>query len=291
MKIFARKSGRPPGNRRRDSAPPKRISRQKARNVLDKLGNFGRRAAEVGVFVAAIVGLVILGRWTHTYVTTSNHFGAGVAVVTGQHRVSSEEIQLMSGLAPGKNIFSVGPEEAARRVSEHPWIATAKVRRRLPSHVTIEVVEHEPVALLRVGGLYLVDTEGAVFKPLERGDPVDLPIITGVDQNRYREDRPGAHEDLREALSLLRLYEESGLSSRWPLSEVHLERDGTLSLYTLEESTHIRLGRPPFRRKLRRLARLMREFRDQRTVADYVYLQESDDHVQPDRAVVRLRAN
>jgi cell division septal protein FtsQ len=237
------------------------------------------------------MGLVVLGRWTHTYVTTSEYFGAGVAQVTGNSRVTAEEVQLMSGLSPGKNIFSVDPDEAGRRIAEHPWIAAAKVRRRLPSHVDIEVVEREAIAILRAGGLYLVDAEGEVFKPLESGDPVDLPVITGVDQNRYREDRPGAREDLREALALLRLYGESGLATRWPLSEVHLEQDGALSLYTVEEGTHVRLGRPPFRRKLRRLARLMRELRERRAVADYVYLEESDDHVQPDRAVVHLRTN
>lgn len=273
-----------PTNKKRIKPRPRRSPR-----LRQWLGTWGRRAAELGVLVAAVAGLVVLGRWTHTYVTTSPYFASGAAEVTGNDRVTAVEIQELSGLAPGTNIFSVSTAEAARRIVDHPWIASAKVRRRLPSHLTIEVNERQAVALLRLGTLFLVDAEGVVFKEVGAGDPLDLPVITGVSRERYQADRPGARADLTEALALLRLYEESGLTEMYPLSEIHLEQDGSLSIYTVEEATHIRLGRPPFRRKLRRLARLMREMRSRQTIADYMYLEEGDDQVQPDRAVVRLR--
>lgn len=292
MKLPGRKRAEGEGlpvNRRRPSAPPKSTSQRV--KLLPAVGRWGRRVAELATLVAAIAGLVVLGRWTHTYVTTSPYFSAGVAEVEGNGRVTDEEIQLMSGLAPGVNIFSVSPAEASRRIVEHPWIATAEVRRRLPSHVMIDVVEREAVAILRLDTMYLLDAEGTAFKRVEPGDPLDLPVITGLDRGRDGEDGLAARADLNEALGLLRLYEESGLSGTAALSEVHLEADGSLSLITLEQGTHIRVGRPPFRRKLRRLARLYRELRSRRAVADYVYLEETDDHVQPARAVVRLRAN
>lgn len=279
------KSKELPQNRRRSTPPPTR------RRFRGWLSQWGRRGAELSVLAAAIGGLVVLGRWTHTYVTTSPYFQAEEAVVRGNERVPAEDVQLLSGLTPGINIFAVSPAEASRRITEHAWIDSATVHRRLPSHLTIDVVEREAVALLRVGGLYLVDAGGVVFKPVEAGDPVDLPVITGADRVRQRDDRSGARTDLLEALALLRMYEESGLSQRYALSEVHLEQDGSLSIYTVGEATHIRLGRPPFRRKLRRLARLFRELRERQAVADYVYLEEGDDHVQPERAVVRLRTN
>lgn len=287
MKLLRRKdkAGELPQNRRRSTPPPPK------RRIGRWLGQWGRRAAELSVLVAAIGGLIVLGRWTHTYVTTSPHFQVGEAIVTGNSRVRAEEIQLLSGLTPGINIFTVSPEDASRRIEEHPWIESAIVHRRLPSHLSIEIEERVAVALLRVGGLYLVDAEGLVFKPLESGDPLDLPVITGADRVRQHEDSTGAGADLAEAMALIRLYEESGLSRRYSLSEVHLAQDGAFSIYTTDEATHIRLGRPPFRRKLQRLARLFRELRERQAVADYVYLEEGTDRVQPERAVVRLRTN
>ncbi len=275
----------PPNRKRVSSSPRRKLPLRRW------LGSWGRRVAELGVLVAAIVGLVVLGRWTHTYVTTNPYFAAGEAEVAGNERVTAVEIQDLSGLTPGTNIFSLSTSEAARRIVEHPWIASAKVRRRLPSHLSIEVRERRAVALLRLGTLYLIDADGVVFKQVGPGDPVDLPVITGVHRGRGQDpdDGPGARADLNEAMSLLRLYEEMGLSEGTALSEIHVEQDGSLSIYTAEEATHIRLGRPPFRRKLRRLARLMRELRSRQAVADYVYLEEGDDQVQPDRAVVRLR--
>lgn len=278
----------PPPNRRRIQQEPRK---KRGREVVSFLGKWGRRGAELCVLAAAITGLVVLGRWTHQYVTTSPYFAAEEAAVRGNERVPPGVIQHLSGLTPGTNIFSVSTTEAAQRIAEHPWIASAEVERRLPSQISITVQERHAVAILRVGDMYLIDDEGEVFTRLGEGDPIDLPIITGVDRDRYREDRPAARADLLEALALIQLYEESGLGTRWPLSEVHFEHDGTLSIYAGNDATHIRLGRPPFRRKLRRLARLFRELRSQNAVADYVYLEEADDHVQPDRAVVRLRTN
>jgi cell division protein FtsQ len=256
---------------------------------LKRLGRVGRRIAEVGVLAAAVAGLVVLGRWTHAYVTTSSYFAAAPAEVSGNERVSAARIQELSGLPPGTNIFTVSTAEAGRRIAAHPWIASATVRRRLPRQLVIEVVERRPVALIRAGALYLIDADGVVFKRLEPGDPVDLPVITGAGLERAEEDHPGAGVDVREALALIDLWEESGIAAQVPLGEVHVEQDGSLSVYTDREATNIRLGRPPFRRKLQRLMRLMRELRSQHAVADYVYLEESDDDVQPDRAVVRLR--
>jgi cell division protein FtsQ len=286
VSLLARESA-PPQNRRRTTPTP----RKRGRKVLGFLGRWGRRAAELCVLLAAIIGLVVLGRWTHQYVTTSPYFAAQEAAVRGNERVPPGVIQHMSGLTPGTNIFAVSTAEAARRIMEHPWIASAEVHRRLPSQISITVVERRAVAILSVGTMYLIDDQGSVFTRVGPGDPVDLPMITGVDRDRYEEERPAARADLMEALALIQLYEESGLGGRWPLSEVHFEQDGTLSIYAGDEATHIRLGRPPFRRKLRRLARLFRDLRSRQAVADYVYLEEADDHVLPDRAVVRLRSN
>lgn len=276
------RSTAPPANRRRVSNAPA------GPRLLARLGRLGRRLAELSVLVAAVVGIVVLGRWTHGYVTMSPHFAVGVAEVTGNRQVGAEAVQALSGLPEGTNIFAVSPAEAARRVEGNPWVRSATVVRRLPSQLSIEVVEREPVALVRLGELLLVDGDGVVFKALEPGDPTDLPVITGISQERFEANR-GARVDLAEALALLRLYEESGLARSQPLAEVHVEPEGSLSIHTSREATHVRLGRPPFRRKLSRLAQLFAELARQRAVAEYIYLEEGDGQVQPDRAVVRLR--
>lgn len=280
---MSRSAAKAPTNRRLSEKPERRF------RLRDHLGAWGRRTAELSVLVAAVVGLVVLGRWTHSYVTTSPHFAVDRAEVTGNDHVPAETIQALAGLPPGTNIFAVSPSDAARRVEANPWVRSATVRRRLPDRVSIEVTEREAIALVRLGGLFLIDGEGAVFKEVEPGDPTDLPVITGITRERFDDDRGGARVDLSEALALLRLYEESGLTRDHALSEVHVEQEGSLSLFTLEEVTHVRLGRPPFRRKLRRLARLFRELRSEGAVAQYIYLEEGDGEVQPDRAVVRLR--
>ncbi|MCZ7682021.1 MAG: cell division protein FtsQ/DivIB [Sandaracinaceae bacterium] len=178
------------------------------------------------------------------------------------------------------------PEEAEERLSAHPWIAEAHVTRRLPGSYEIEVRERRAVALLALGEVFLVAEDGAVFKRAEDGDPIDLPVITGVERERFLRDRAFRTSILLEAVALLHDYRGAGLARREPIGELHVERDDGLSLYVGEDATYVRLGHGPFRPKLRRLRTVLDELGRRGARAEYVYL---DNERRPDRVTVRVR--
>src|SRR5262249_56676838 len=59
--------------------------------------------------------------------------------------------------------------------------------RRSPDSLSVAVKEREPAALVALGDLYLVDSEGRPFKKIEREDPADLPLITGLAREQFVE--------------------------------------------------------------------------------------------------------
>jgi cell division protein FtsQ len=175
----------------------------------------------------------------------------------------------------------------------------------VPGRFDIELREREPVALLLVeacspeadragtdascddpSALYLVSDEATVFKRLDGEDPVDLPVVSGIDRQRFGTDRERETRVLREAVALLDEYRTAGLATRLPIGEIHVERADGFSLYVGDELTHIRLGVPPFVQKLRRMRKVFDRLEREKASAEYVYL---DNEQRPDRVTVRLR--
>ena len=168
----------------------------------------------------------------------------------------------------------------------HPFIADASVTRRLPGTYRIEVHEQQPAALLQLEALYLVSEEGAVLKRLGPGDPVDLPVITGVDAVQFRADLALRTSLLVNAMALLHDYRDAGLWRREPVAEIHAEGGDGFTLYIGQDAMLVRLGDRPFRKKLHRLRGILDELGSDAARPAYVYL---DNVRRPDRVAVRLR--
>lgn len=296
----ARGDRRPPKRNRRvrpkkDAPPPEpkpglkergRALKERGKAFVGRL----RRPAELALRAVAViavgVGAVALGRLVERHVRTSPAFEVTEIELEGHVRLTREEILEAGGLALGNNAFDRGPEEAESALLEHPWIAEAEVTRRLPGSYRVQVRERRAVALLALGDVYLVSEDGAVFKPVEEGDPVDLPVITGIERERFRRDRGYRTSILLEAVALLHDYRAAGLREREPIGELHVERDDGLSLYVGPDATYVRLGRGPFRAKLQQLRTVLEELGRRGARAEYVYL---DNERRPDRVTVRIR--
>ena len=68
-----------------------------------------------------------------------------------------------------------------RLMNDFKWVKEARVSRRLPDTLVVEIVERSPAAVWQLNGrLQLVDGEGAVIEPV-RADalPAGLPLVIG----------------------------------------------------------------------------------------------------------------
>jgi cell division protein FtsQ len=263
----------------------------RVRAVLARLGArratfsvAGRVVARGLMALAAVaLGYAVL-RLVERHMTTSASFAIERVDVTGNQQLTAAQVIEAAGLKLGDNLFKTSLEEAQARLAHAPWIEFASVRRRLPSRFSIEVRERRAVALLAAGPLQLVSDEGLAFKPLEPNDPVDLPVITGIDPNLH--DHEAVSSALMSAVALMHDYQDSGLARREPIAEIHVERDGGMSLYVGGDTTYVRLGKAPFRHKLERLRDVLARLAKDKARAAYVYL---DNQRRPDRVTARLR--
>lgn len=240
-----------------------------------------------GLSLVACVGLfLILGRAAEQHLYTASFFATQEVQVSGNRQLSREQVIQAMGVSPGQNVFQVDEDEARERLSRHPWIAHAVVERRLPGTYRVRVREREAVALIALDQLYLVSEADGVFKPLEAGDPVDLPVVTGVDSETFAQELSFRTRVLVHVVQFLHDYRDAGLWRREPVHEIHLASDESFSVYVGDDAIHVRIGAPPFRKKLRRFRKVLDRLRSKDARASYVYL---DNVRRPDRVTVRLR--
>lgn len=152
-------------------------------------------------------------------------------LVQGNQFIDQDKIRSVSDIAPGVNIFKVDLAAAAARIKLIPMVKDVEVARSLPSTVVIGVTERKPIGLLPTGeGFIEVDGEGVYLQKAKAGAP-GLPVVTGINFNLPSPGEPVNAPGLGDALTAI-----SGLPVAIvaELSEVHIEDDGQMKLYTIE---------------------------------------------------------
>lgn len=261
-------------NRRRK--PPKQPRDWK--KFFQRLLTAGVCVGSTALVLLVAGGVLMIGR----LFMESRIFRVETVKVECNSHVPSEEIRERSDIREGMNIFRLDLELIGRKIDEHPWISGVRVKRVFPREVVIQVTEHVPAALINLGCLYYVDRDGIVFKPLEEGDKLDLPLLAGLDQLFLLEHPEEARRLLKEALVVV---QELGRHSTFGLaqiSEVRIDPVEGFDLYTLAGGVPVRLGFEDYAAKLSRLERIYADLAPRLQVLKYI------DLIVDDRVIVKI---
>ena len=272
--------------------PPRRSLRDRVTGARESMGGWAvryrtglRRAGQGVLFALGLLAVLWVGVETAAYARSSDAFAIREVVIEGHEQLRDIDVRRAARLQLGSNIFEISAEDARIYLMRHPWVEDAKVTRRLPGRVRIEVVERNPVALVALDQLYLVSEEGAVFKRLGVDDPANLPVITGIASERFYDDLDYRTEVLLDSMALLHDYEGAGLAKREPVSEIHFDGANGIELFIGSDGINVRLGNDQHRQKLRRLRQVLERLEREKTRPSYVYL---DNVRSPERVTVRL---
>jgi cell division protein FtsQ len=132
----------------------------------------------------AVIGIVVaLGAFKGIGAALSlPQFRVQHITIKGAEKLSAGEVEaLVEGLR-GDHILTADLEGYRARLMQSPWVATASLRRVLPSTIEVAVTERRPIGLARAQGrLFLIDASGTIIE--EHGAQhaqYDLPIIDGL---------------------------------------------------------------------------------------------------------------
>jgi cell division protein FtsQ len=203
----------------------------------------------------------------------------------GLSRATADELMELSPVRRGDHLVLCDTALMEAALRRHPWIASVQVRRALPPALEVSAVERRAAAIVDLGGLYLVDATGEVFKRAVPGDGLDLPVITGIGRDAWVERRGEIEPLLQGALALLDRWAERGLDRRAPVSEIHIDAEYGTTLWAGREGIEIRLGHGALPEKLSRLEQILAALDAEGQKAEVLHL---DNRRRPDWVAVRM---
>lgn len=129
--------------------------------------------------------LSLVSIFIYDFITQSPFFNIKKIEISGTNQVLKEDILKLADLTFEKNILAINLFSIEKQIISHPWIQSASVKRNLDSVLSISIIEHEPLAIVKIENLadILINTQGSPFKeysPLN-DNIKNLPVITGLD--------------------------------------------------------------------------------------------------------------
>ncbi len=107
--------------------------------------------------------------------------------VYGNKNVTADEIIRLSSIRPGQNIFRINIKKSMRSIFQDPYIKMIRIKRILPSTISIDIIEREAFALVPFVGSYLnIDDEGIIINISMAVDKPELPIINGLEFDTFK---------------------------------------------------------------------------------------------------------
>ena len=144
-----------------------------------------------GLFVIAIAGVSLVA----LDVPAKIGLAAGEAIGNAGFRVKSVDVQGLKQMDP-RPVYDIALDQRTtamplvdvegirQRLLDYGWVKDARVSRRFPDTLVIDIVERKPAALWQNDeGLSLIDSEGVVLDRVPVSRMPDLPLLVGKGAN------------------------------------------------------------------------------------------------------------
>jgi len=247
----------------------------KKRRTIDYRGFCKKIVRVVAVLVVlSLVGVVSFEMYGFLHRTTFLRLEN--IEVKGLKRIPREEILGQAAVKVGDDMLGMRLRRMGEQVGKNPWVAAVKVRRAFPHTLLIDLQEREPVAVVSMGYLYYLDSRGDIFKPLNEGDSLDYPVVTGFAEDELSRDPAGSKAALKGVLKLIGDMKGQTGFTLADVSEVHYDKGFGYTLFTVQGGVPIRLGNSGFAEKLERFAKVYQQLQGQMPHLEYVDLDYSD---------------
>ncbi|WP_109357566.1 cell division protein FtsQ/DivIB [Sphingorhabdus sp. EL138] len=188
---------------KKSKGKPRKVNKKKVRQV----SIFDRILRAMPVTEAQVqkgltwglVGVFVLGAYSVAHYTGINERissqiatsvgAAGFEVkrveVTGVNRIDELKVYEITLAQKDRSMMLVDIDQVRDDLMGNGWIKDARISRRLPDTLVVEIVEREPAAVWqRDGKLSLIDQTGYPLQQIQPEEMPDLPVIVGKKANK-----------------------------------------------------------------------------------------------------------
>jgi cell division septal protein FtsQ len=181
--------------------------------------------------------------------------------VSGASTLTAKDVYAMANVPVQSAMFGISIADVQKRILKNPYVRAARVVRRFPNVLDIDIEEREPVASVNAGQLCYVDTAGVLLPGVTSARKFDLPLIIGIDGVQSAQiGKPIENEDIFEAIAVIEAARMTDTAVYQLISEVDMNSGGDIRLYSADAGVPIMIGRGDIPRKLSLLQTFWAQF-------------------------------
>lgn len=137
---------------------------------------------------ASFFGLPGMARMELAEIAAHGGYEVAKVEVHGTRRMDAKSVYDIALGQVDRSMLNVELADVRAQIVRLPWVADARVSRRLPDTLVVDIVERTPAAVWQhQGNLALIDSSGVVLEAVSPQAMPDLPLLVGEAANLQAE--------------------------------------------------------------------------------------------------------
>lgn len=186
--------------------------------------------------VVLIIGGII-------YFLLSPFFNIKSITVSGNEKITSDELISLSGIKLDENTFKISNKKVEQSIKTNAYIESVNLNRKLPDSIEIQVVERKPAYMLMLGNAYVyMNTQGYLLEVSK--EALKIPVITGIltPEDQIQEGNRLCAEDLQRLNSVIQIMDSANNNQIGNLvTKINIsnKQDYVLELKSEKKNVHV----------------------------------------------------
>ena len=158
-------------------------------------------------------------------------------------------------------------------IEKHPYVEATRISNRYPDIIMIEIVERQPIAILEIDPLTMIDSNGYVLPSKDNFKNIDLPILANIGglENTMNFGEKSTSKVINKAVSWLSYIKKYHSYLYRNISELKVSSSDELELILSDYPTKIFLGQKKVKSRINSLLKFEEKLKTNK-ITDYNYL-------------------
>tara|TARA_B100000886_G_scaffold339842_2_gene306630 strand:- start:578 stop:1342 length:765 start_codon:yes stop_codon:yes gene_type:complete len=172
-----------------------------------------------------------------------------------------------------EELMKIKLSELNKLIEKHPYVEAARISNRYPDIIVIEIMERQPLAILEIDPLTMIDSNGYVLPSKNNFKNIDLPILANTSDltNTMNFGEKSTSNVINKAVSWLSYIKKYHSPLYKNISELKVSSSDELEIILSDYPTKIFLGQKKVKSRINSLLKFEEKLKTNK-ITDYNYL-------------------
>jgi len=237
---------------------------------LIKIDKSKKRLMFISISFLLSITLIKISSWWCEY--DNNLILKNISISNTKIIENEEFYDLVNGFI-GNSLEAIRIDSITKIIEDHPYVEAARVSKWYPSKIKIELIEREPIAVLNISPMVLLDKSGFVLPYKTSKMNFNLPILNNFNKNLdfYPYGNKVLSENVDNCIEWLNRIKINYPSLYQDISEMKMTSGNDINIILAEYPTRIFLGKSDIWTKIEILKKFETELLPKK-LSDFSYL-------------------